>query len=167
MYAVQWGFAGVAMAIMPFWPESPFRLASRGKLDAAKKSITKLYPNIDADVKLQEIQDALNTDAEASAQSGSFKDCFNSKNRLRTLIACSVFFIQANSGVGWVVGYMGYFLQLSGMQGAAVFDTTVGIAGLMAVGNMCSWISVEKLGRRNTILYGKLDALQLRCVAIY
>jgi Sugar (and other) transporter len=87
-------------------------------------------------------------------EAGSYKDCFSSENRLRTLIALSVFFFQASSGISWVAGYMGYFLQLSGMQGMAVFDATVGISGLGAVGCVTSWYLVEKMGRRNLILSG-------------
>ena len=131
------------------------RLVARGKINAARKSISKLHSSADVDSKMREIEAVLTHNADIAAKSGSFKDCFNAKNRLRTLIAMSVFFFQANSGVAWVVGYMGYFMQLSGMQGQAVFNTTVGIAGLMAVGNMVGWILVEKLGRRYTIFYGK------------
>ena len=52
-------------------------------------------------------------------------------------------------------GYMGYFLQLGGMEGAKVFDITVAIAGIMAVGTICSWPLIEKAGRRGTFLAGK------------
>lgn len=45
-------------------------------------------------------------------------------------------------------------MQLSGMQGLEVFDATVGIAGLMAVGSMSSWYLIEKIGRRWLILGG-------------
>ncbi|PSN69430.1 general substrate transporter [Corynespora cassiicola Philippines] len=157
MYAVQWGFAGVGLALIFFLPESPIRLVARGKEDQARESIRKLYTaEVDLETKMAEIKAVLSHDAEQQNQSGSYRECFNSKNRLRTAIALSVFFFQASSGVAWVVGYMGYFMQLSGMQGLEVFDATVGIAGAMAVGSMVSWVTVEKLGRRRTIFFGML-----------
>lgn len=45
-------------------------------------------------------------------------------------------------------------MQLGGMSAAKSFDTTVGLMGLMVVGNLCGWFFVEKFGRRNTVLYG-------------
>lgn len=155
MYAVQWGFAGVGLLLLPLVPESPFRLLGRGKIEAAQASIRKLYGSEYVDTKLNEIRAILQRDSEAAQEAGSFRDCFNRHNRLRTLIVLSVFFFQANSGVTWVVGYMGYFMQLSGMQGMEVFDATVGIAGVMVIGNMASWFLIERLGRRKLIFSGE------------
>lgn len=45
-------------------------------------------------------------------------------------------------------------MQLAGMAPAKSFDTTVGLMGLMVVGNMCGWVFVEWFGRRGTALYG-------------
>lgn len=157
LFAVQWGFNGVGLLLVHFCPESPMRLLARGKDDAARKSIVRLYGRQTVDEKMNEIRTILNHERELSSRSGSFKDCFNTKNRLRTLIALSVFFFQANSGVAWVVSYMTYFLQLSGMAYSVVFKVTLGIAGLMAVGNMVGWVLIEKLGRRMTIFSGKIQ----------
>ncbi|KAK7182677.1 putative sugar transporter [Paraphaeosphaeria sporulosa] len=159
MYAVQWGFAGVGILLLPLVSESPMRLIMRGKEDEARSAIRRLEP-VDTDVeeKMEEIRNVLahNTAAAPSETSGlaTVKECFNTKNRLRTTISLSVFFLQASSGVSWVVAYMGYFLQLSGMEGTSVFDATVGIAGAMAFGTMASWWAVERIGRRWTILGG-------------
>lgn len=115
LYAVQWGFAGVGLGLLWFCPESPMRLVSRQKLDEARKSIRKLYSDVDVETRLRGIQTTLAEDAAAQAKAGSFKDCFKAKHRTRTLTAVSVFFFQANSGIAWVLGYMGYFLQLAGL----------------------------------------------------
>ncbi|KAH7112489.1 general substrate transporter [Dendryphion nanum] len=166
MYATQWGFAAIGIALIGFLPESPIRLVARGKEELARSSILKLYPSgTDVEEKLAEIKAVLFHNNQERA--GTYKECFNAKNRLRTTIALSVFFFQASSGVGWVVGYMGYFMQISGMQGLEVFDATVGIAGAMAVGTMVSWDLVERLGRRWTILSGMfLCTLSLGLIGI-
>lgn len=105
------------------------------------------------DAKIAEIKQGL----DQTGSPGSYQRCFDSHNRMRTLIALSVFLIQGCSGVGWVVGYMGYFLELSGMEGDAVFNTTLGIAGLMVTGCMVSSFLVELLGRRKLVVSGKSD----------
>lgn len=45
-------------------------------------------------------------------------------------------------------------MQLGGMSSSASFDTSVGVTGLMVVGNMFGWYLIERLGRRGTFLYG-------------
>lgn len=45
-------------------------------------------------------------------------------------------------------------MQLGGMPASKSFDVTVGLCGVMVVGNMCGWFFVEKFGRRNTALWG-------------
>lgn len=162
MYAVQWGFAGVGLALIFFLPESPMRLVARGKVDMAKVSIMKLSPSdTDVDAKVGEIRAALEHNAKQSESAGGYRECFNAKNRGRTLTALSVYFFVASSGIVWVVGYMGYFMQLSGMQGIEVFDATVGVAGTMAVGAILGWFTVEKVGRRKTFILGSYNPLPI------
>ncbi|KAL3457558.1 general substrate transporter, partial [Aspergillus heterothallicus] len=154
LFAVQWGFAAVGLLGLYFTPESPTRLIARGKLEAGRESIKTLYsPSIDIEQMVEEIRINLASEAESS---GSLKECFTRVNRVRTLVAVSVFFIQACSGVSWVLGYMGYFMQLGGLDGDQAFDISVGITGAMAVGNMLSWPLVDRLGRRGLILSGLL-----------
>ncbi|KAH8655853.1 putative sugar transporter [Xylariales sp. PMI_506] len=154
MFAVQWGFAAVGIIGLPFVPESPYQLLARSKVEAARNSIKRLYPSIDADTKLHEIENVI--EQNQLAQKGSYKECFNKKNRLRTLIAMSVLFFQANSGVAWVLGYMAYFLELAGMDYNTLFKVSLGSLGLMLAGNMAGWVLLEKLGRRGVILYGMI-----------
>ena len=104
MYAVQWGFAGVGLGLLPFIPESPFRLLGRQKTEQAKKSIARLYGASTVDAKMAEIHEILEKEAEAAKQAGSFWDCWNSENRKRTLIALSIYLTTNMSGTAWVVG---------------------------------------------------------------
>lgn len=54
-------------------------------------------------------------------------------------------------------------MQLGGMSAAKSFDTTVGLSGLMVVGNICGWFFVEKFGRRSTALWGTV----ILCVVLF
>ncbi|KAL2841030.1 general substrate transporter [Aspergillus pseudoustus] len=154
IFAVQWGFAAVGLLGLYFVPESPTRLIARGKIEQGRNSIQALYSStIDVEEMVERIQINL---ASVVERSGSVKECFNRANRMRTIVAVSVFFIQACSGISWVLGYMGYFMQLGGLDGTQVFDISVGITGAMAVGNMVSWPLVDRMGRRGLILSGLL-----------
>ncbi|CAG9976109.1 unnamed protein product [Clonostachys byssicola] len=155
LFAVQWGFVGVCLAILPFLPESPYWFITHGQEDKARAILDKLHsPSYDVDGRIAEIKSALQQETETQQSQGSFKDCFNAQNWRRTLVAVMAFVIQNFSGMGWVVGYMSYFLQLAGMSASRSFDMTVIISGVMVVGNMCSWFLVEYLGRRGTLLCG-------------
>ena len=45
-------------------------------------------------------------------------------------------------------------MQLGGLSVAKAFDASVGMSGVMVVGNLCGAFFVEKFGRRGTALYG-------------
>jgi hypothetical protein len=47
-------------------------------------------------------------------------------------------------------------MQLGGMSAARSFDTTVGLCGLMVVGNMFGWYFVDWFGRRATAFWGTI-----------
>lgn len=144
---------------------SPYWLISRNNEDAARKVLQKLYkPSYDVDGRIAEIKTALQQQSDSERTQGTFKDCFNSQNWKRTSVAVMAFVIQNFSGMGWVVGYMSYFMQLAGMSSAKSFDMTVIISGVMVVGNLCSWFMVEKIGRRGTLFWG--STILLVCLMV-
>ena len=103
---------------------------------------------------MAEIHESLARMTAENENEGTLVECFSRANIKRTLVSTFIFFIQNASGSVWVIGYMSYFMQLGGMSATKSFDTTVGLSGLMAVGNMCGWVFIEKFGRRGTALYG-------------
>jgi predicted MFS family arabinose efflux permease len=163
LFSVQWGFAAVGLLLAPFLPESPISLIAHGKEESARRSIRRLYGskfNVESHLTqiITMMQKENSTEKESS---GGYARCFEKKNLMRTLVCMSVFFIQANSGVAWVNGYMGYTFELGGMNPAIVFDFTLGITGLMVFGNMCAWFLVDWAGRRRTALFGEFHKLIL------
>ncbi|CAK7206834.1 hypothetical protein SEUCBS139899_009640 [Sporothrix eucalyptigena] len=155
LFSVQWGFAALGLLVLPFLPESPFLLVSQNKIDAARKNMTRLYgAGYDVDTALANIQTALHEQQQESQNQGTMLECFSCQNIKRTLCSTMMFFIQNATGQSWVSGYMTYFMELGGLPATKAFDTSVGITGMMVVGNMFGWVSVEWLGRRGSALYG-------------
>lgn len=103
---------------------------------------------------MAEIHDSLARMNANNDSQGTVSECFNRNNIRRTIVCTTIFFIQNATGSVWVIGYMSYFMQLGGMSAAKSFDTTVGMSGLMTVGNMFGWLFIENFGRRATALYG-------------
>ena len=55
------------------------------------------------------------------------------------------------------------FMQLAGLTPTQAANTSVGLCGLMVVGNMSGWLFVEWLGRRGTAFWGNL----VLCIALF
>jgi predicted MFS family arabinose efflux permease len=134
---------------------SPYWLLSHGNPEQARQNIAKTHAaTYDVDGHLADVHAALAEQALNNQGQGTIADCFKEKTWRRTLVAASVFFIQNACGTAWVVGYMSYFMQIAGMSAARSFDITVGICGLMVIGNACGGFFIERVGRRGTALYG-------------
>jgi hypothetical protein len=156
LFGVQWAFAGAALLVLPWFPESPYHLVGQGRMEKARGNVRKLHgPNFDSEGFISSIVQDLETQAKTQKEA-SFRRCFQGKNQLRTWIAMSTMFIQAVSGITWIIGYMAYFLELGGLSDSAAFNATVGLSFLSLVGNMVGWILVERFGRRSTALYGSV-----------
>jgi hypothetical protein len=134
---------------------SPYWLIAHGKADKARDSIARLHrPDYDVDGHMAQVHDALarmNADDETQ---GSVWECFDCKNIKSTVVSAFIFFIPNPTCSVWIIGHMSYSMQLGGMSPARSFDTTVGISGLMTVGDICGWYFIKKFGRRGTALYG-------------
>jgi MFS family permease len=105
LFGVQWAFAGLALLVLPFFPESPYHLVSQGRIDKARINTKRFHnANFDVDGFIASIKEDLETQIKTQNEA-SFKECFQGKNTLRTLIAMSTFFIQSVCGIGWIIGY--------------------------------------------------------------
>jgi MFS family permease len=154
LFAVQWIFAAIGLGVLFFFPESPYFLVAKGRIEKAKNNARRLYnKNFDVDGLISSIELLLKHEAE-DQKSASYRECFRGTNTLRTLIAMSTFFIQSICGIGWIIGYMAYFLQLGGLGVGAAFTVTMILSFIMLIGNMVGWVFVERFGRRGTALYG-------------
>jgi hypothetical protein len=107
LFASEWAFAAIALLFLPWLPESPYWMKAHGRDEKARATIRKLYgPLYDVDGHMADICTSLAQRNEKKESEGSFAECFSRKERRRTLLACSIFFIQQASGSSWVIGYM-------------------------------------------------------------
>jgi Na+/melibiose symporter-like transporter len=155
MFAVQWGLAGVSFVCLYFIPESPFYFISRGNIDNARKSIAKLHgKDTDTEGRVVDIMAALRLESEGDKTSSSLAACFSKQHRRRTIITCGTFFVASQSGSTWVIGFVGYFLQLAGKTAAQANSLSLVVLGMTLVGNIFGWPLIEKCGRRPVMFWG-------------
>ncbi|RTE81411.1 hypothetical protein BHE90_004074 [Fusarium euwallaceae] len=166
LVAAQWGFTGVALMGQIFMPESPVYLVRMGKMEAAQKSLGRLYSDPqDAKGHLHRIQLTLE-EAELS-NTGSYLDCFKGTNLRRTLIAVMVFLSEPMSGLGFVGSYGALMYQFLGISDSKAFEMKIGAQVLSMSGAMIAFLMSDWWGRRPMYIMGcsSLCVLML-CMAI-
>jgi Na+/melibiose symporter-like transporter len=155
VFAVQWGLNIVGFAFIYFIPESPYFLIARGKIGKATRSITKLYgKDCDVQGRQTDIRASLAQDVAGPGESTGFAACFSKEHRKRTVLTLCMFFIQTQSGTAWVLGYIAFFLQLSGKSPVAANNISLVVVAMTLLGNVAGWPLIDKLGRRTVMVWG-------------
>ncbi|KAG1763315.1 maltose permease, partial [Suillus occidentalis] len=155
-FALQWIFPVVLLVGLPFAPESPWWLVREGRIDDARKVITRLGgPTIDAGMQLQQIQDTIELE-DSYAASARYIDCFRGVNFRRTVVATMVFVLQQGAGVVFVLGFSTYFFELAGFANTNAFNLGIGVTAIGIVGNLLTFYTVNRFGRRFVFFWGML-----------
>ncbi|KAG1729525.1 maltose permease, partial [Suillus paluster] len=156
-FALQWIFPIILLVGLPFAPESPWWLVRKGRKDEARNVITRLGgPTIDADMQLQQIQDTIELE-DSYAASARYIDCFKGVNLRRTVVAMMVFVLQQSAGVVFVLGFSTYFFELAGFATTNAFNLGVGVTAIGIVGNLLTFYTVNRFGRRFIFFWGMLS----------
>jgi len=150
---LQYIVPGILLTFTWFLPESPSWLVERGKIEAARASIVRLYgTKQDPDERLLGIQDS--TILENNSSGVKYLSCFKGSNLRRTIIAVGSFLGIVFTGVPFILGYSTYFFFLAGIEQTQAFTITAIMFALQLVANMLSWYLLERLGRRPMLLTG-------------
>ncbi|OAL37866.1 hypothetical protein AYO20_02699 [Fonsecaea nubica] len=154
-FVAGYGFMAIAVAVLPFMPESPWWLVSHGRDSRALKALKKTGYSTDgeAELKLTEIKRVLAKTKEETS-GATYTECFRRSNLRRTIIAAMPLTIQTFSGVAFVGSYATYYQQLAGYSTAASFRLFIVQQVLSGAGNICSWFLVDRVGRRPLTLWG-------------
>ncbi|KAI9568717.1 maltose permease, partial [Boletus coccyginus] len=153
-FALQWIFPFILLIGLPFAPESPWWLVRQRRHEDAEKVLIHLGgPTIDAKRQRQQIQETIELENSYAATS-TYVDCFRGENLKRTTVAMMVFVLQQGAGVIFVLGYSTYFFELAGFATSNAFDLGVGVTAIGIVGNLMTFYTVNRLGRRFIFNWG-------------
>ncbi|EER01739.1 D-xylose-proton symporter, putative [Perkinsus marinus ATCC 50983] len=152
--------SGLLFFTMFLSPETPRWLATRGRLDEAKRSLVLIRGLPITDCQLDAEVGVLN---ELAAANGSGEKGMLFKDRLRLLlcentrqciIACDIHSFTQFIGLNALAFYQTSFFQLAGLDNANVMALTVQL--VTAVSNLAACFLVDRLGRRPLILWSSL-----------
>ncbi|KAF8137075.1 general substrate transporter [Boletus edulis] len=153
-FALQWIFPVILLIGLPFAPESPWWLVRKGRYEEAEKVLLHLGgPTIDAKLQRQQIQETIELE-DSYAVSATYVDCFRGENLKRTVVAMMVFVLQQAAGVVFVLGFSTYFFELAGFANNNAFNLGVGVTAIGVVGNLLTFYTVNRFGRRFLFNWG-------------
>ncbi|KAL2819449.1 general substrate transporter [Aspergillus granulosus] len=154
VFCAQFGFAGIATIFFPFMPESPWWLASKGRNQAALRSLEKLSLTGDEGKRRLALIELTLEEVRAETEGVTYLECFRKSNLRRTIIAIMPYCIQSFSGISFVAGYFTYYLQLAGYSTDQSYRIQIAQPVVSIVGNLMAAATVDYVGRRNLTFYG-------------
>ncbi|CAG7996809.1 unnamed protein product [Penicillium salamii] len=166
----QWAMVGLIAVIFLVIPESPWWLASQGKIDKAAKVLNWFNGKVDGysvDEQI-EIMTATITEerivAERNAEEGTWA-VFQGNNRIRFLIAAWPKIAQQLVGLAVFNTYATYFFQYAGSKDP--FMVTVILSCVQLLSMILTATTTDKLGRRPLTIYPyAVTSVSLLCLGI-
>ncbi|SPO03170.1 related to maltose permease [Cephalotrichum gorgonifer] len=156
VFCAQYGFAAISAVLVPFMPESPWWLASKGRTEKALAALHRLgYRGEEGEKRLAAINLTLEQ-VKQETDGVTYFECFRKSNLRRTIISVSLLVVQSFSGIVFAASYSTYYIQLAGYSTKDSFLLQIVQQVLSLVGNVISWYLVDRIGRRNLSFYGLL-----------
>ncbi|KAM0335047.1 hypothetical protein ACHAQA_000081 [Verticillium albo-atrum] len=152
-------FTGLWLFPMLYLPESPAWYAANGRDEDGKKALRRLVGKVDgydvdheyAVIRYEFLKSRAAAEKEAAGSDWNllFRNKINLK---RALISTLPFTFQNFVGVPLMFGYTTYFFQLAGV--ADPFLGNMVKQMVLVIGIILSFYTVDKVGRRNLVIYG-------------
>ncbi len=141
-------FPSVALLIaLVFLPESPRWLASKGRLDAARAILNRIYGPTETEVAMTQFVTVIEADKV------SFRDLFQRRLRKPLVAGIGLAVFQQITGINTIIYYTPIIMQMAGFKSAsdAILATLIigTMTALFAVGAMPL---LDRVGRRRLLL---------------
>ncbi|KAL7266192.1 Plasma membrane low glucose sensor, partial [Rhizina undulata] len=152
--AIQFLWAIILVIGMLSLPETPRFLIKKGRFEEAAKSMSRLRalpvddPNLIAE--LNEIK--ANHEFEMSLGESTYAECFNGVLLKRLLTGAGIQALQQLTGINFIFYYGTQFFQNSGISDAFTIGLITNLVNVLST--FPGLWAVEKMGRRNLLLYG-------------
>lgn len=154
VFAAQYGFGAIALALIAFMPESPWWLLAKNRDDKAHDSLKRLGYSEEEQIKKIALIKATLEEVRQETEGATYAECFRRSNLRRTIISIVPLSIQALSGVVFAAGYSTYYMQLAGYSTQTSFKLQIVQQIMSLIGNVMSYLVIDRVGRRNVMLYG-------------
>ncbi|KXH53282.1 maltose permease MAL61 [Colletotrichum salicis] len=138
--AIQWAVGGLAVVTGAVAPESPIYLTKKGKIEAARKVMHKIYGPNDPDERLEYEIQAIRAEQELKMNNNAtYASCLQGRNRKRSL---TVAFLYSAANIG------------GAPFSVHSFDIGIGGFGFAVLIILASGAYLQRIIRRNVVLLG-------------
>lgn len=136
-------------------PKSPAWLINEGKVEEAKKCLSKVYPQNKVELQAQQMLKSVeNSETKDSSTINQLKEIFSSKMRIVLIIAFTLAVVQQFTGMNAVMIYAPTMFEQLGLGTDAAFSSTIWIGVIGLVSTLISLSLIDKFGRRPLVIGG-------------
>ena len=136
-------------------PKSPAWLINKGRIEEAKKSLSKVYPEDKVEIQIQQMLHSVeNSDTKGSSTWSQLKEIFSSKAKIVLIIAFTLAVVQQFTGMNAVMIYAPTMFEQLGLGTDAAFSSTIWIGVIGLVATLISLSLIDKFGRRPLVIGG-------------
>ncbi|MGI9050984.1 MAG: sugar porter family MFS transporter [Rubrobacteraceae bacterium] len=141
--------AAILLVGMLFLPESPRWLMKRGLTDAARSVLRRVR----SDEK--SVEDEINDirEVERQEEAGSWRDLRRPWVRPALVVGLGIAMFSQITGINAMVYYAPTILSSAGFGNSVALLTGVGVGALLVIGAAAGTLLVDRIGRRNILLF--------------
>ncbi|QEU59484.1 hypothetical protein KDRO_D00160 [Kluyveromyces lactis] len=158
-FALQWIWPVPLIVGIYLAPESPWWLVRKGRIDQAKRSVTRILtlPTSEkdklTDIMITKMRMTVEKENRLASESSSYMDCFKGIDARRTRITCLTWVMQNLTGSA-LMGYSTYFYEKAGLDTSAAFTFSIVQYVIGIVGTLTSWFLSSRAGRFTILFWG-------------
>lgn len=135
-------------------PKSPAWLIYKGRIDEAKKSLSKVYPENEVEGQIQQMVTSVEDSEGTRSTLGQLKEIFSSKMRIVLILAFTLAVVQQFTGMNAVMIYAPTMFEQLGLGTDAAFSSTIWIGVIGLISTLISLSLIDKFGRRPLVIGG-------------
>ncbi|ANW96623.1 MFS transporter [Wenyingzhuangia fucanilytica] len=135
-------------------PRSPAWLVYKGKLEEAKKTLTKVIPLIEIDEHVSDMQNSVAQSNRDRSVGSQLKEIFSKKMSIVAIIGFTMAIVQQSTGINAVLTYAPTVMEQLGLGEDAAFEQAIWVGLTSVIFTILSLILIDKMGRRPMMIYG-------------